>query len=54
MTDLNRRHFLAAGAAATAGAMLSGPAQAAAPKDPMPAKWDETYDVVVILSLIHI
>ena len=50
MTDLNRRHFLAAGAAATAGAMLSGPAQAAAPKDPMPAKWDETYDVVVIGS----
>ena len=28
MTDLNRRHFLAAGAAATAGAMLSGPAYA--------------------------
>ena len=50
MTDLNRRHFLAAGAAATAGAMLSGPAQAAAPKDPMPAKWDEEVDVLIVGS----
>ena len=49
MADLSRRAFLGTGTAMGLGAMLA-PAAEAKPYDPMPAKWDETYDVVVIGS----
>ena len=45
MTAMNRRHFLSAGAALTAGA-LAAPAMAV----PLnaPAKWDAEYDIVIV------
>ena len=49
MTGLNRRSFLIAGSAAAAGTVLPAAASAKC-TDPMPAKWDETVDVLVIGS----
>lgn len=48
MTTLKRRTFLSAGAAAALGT-VSGIAQAKS-FDPMPAQWDENFDVIVIGS----
>lgn len=48
MTSLNRRSFLAATAAAAVGS-ISTCVQAKA-HDPMPKKWDEEFDVIVIGS----
>ena len=51
--ELSRRGFLK-GAAAVAGMAMGGlaasPSEAAAVWDPLPRKWDETYDVVIIGS----
>ena len=45
--NLSRRKFLGSAAAATAAAVTSVPALAAANAQAAPAKWDETVDVVV-------
>lgn len=45
---LNRREFAKAAVAATGVGFLA-PARAAC-VDPMPAKWDETFDVIVVGS----
>ena len=48
MTDLSRRNWLKAAAGTT---LLAGTSLATAKGvDPMPEKWDETFDVVVIGS----
>ena len=49
MTTFNRRQFLVSGAAATTVGLLATSAQAKA-IDPMPAKWDEETDVLVVGS----
>ena len=49
MTNMNRRRFLFTGMAATAGTALTMSAQAK-PVELMPAKWDETVDVIVVGS----
>ena len=49
MTNLSRRSLLLSAAAGTVAATASAASQAAC-KNPMPAKWDEHYDVVVIGS----
>ena len=49
MTNMNRRHFLMTGVAAATGSTLTMSAQAK-PVEPMPAKWDETVDVIVVGS----
>lgn len=49
MTNLSRRSLLLSAAAGTVAATASAASHAAC-KDPMPAKWDEHYDVVVIGS----
>lgn len=49
MADLSRRAFLGTGTAMGLGAMLA-PAAEAKPYDPMPAKWDEEVDVLIVGS----
>ena len=49
MTQFTRRNLLAGGALASAGALLTPSAQAKG-IDPMPTKWDETVDVLVVGS----
>ena len=49
MTRMTRRHLLTTGAAATATTLLTNVAEAK-PYDPMPKKWDETVDVLVVGS----
>ena len=50
-TNLQRRTFLSAGAAGAALALTAASQSArAACVDPMPAKWDETFDVIVVGS----
>ena len=49
MADLSRRAFLGTGTAMGLGAMLA-PAAEAKPYDPMPAKWDEEMDVLIVGS----
>ena len=46
--SINRRNLL--GASITAGLAAAAPAAFAHPAAKMPAKWDETFDVVVIGS----
>ena len=45
MSELSRRSFLISGSAVAAGTLLA-PAASAKCTDPMPAKWDETVDVI--------
>ena len=49
MTSMNRRHFLGA---AAAGALTTAASASMAAANPckLPAKWDETYDMVVVGS----
>ena len=49
MTSMNRRHFLGA---AAAGALTTAATSSMAAVNPcmLPAKWDETYDMVVVGS----
>ena len=49
MTELNRRSFLIGSGAAVVGTCLTSTASAA-PIEPMPAKWDESVDVIVVGS----
>ena len=49
IADLSRRAFLGTGTAMGLGAMLA-PAAEAKPYDPMPAKWDEEVDVLIVGS----
>ena len=49
MADLSRRAFLGTGTAMGLGAMLA-PAAEAKPYDPMPTKWDEEVDVLIVGS----
>ena len=50
-TNLQRRTFLSAGAAGAALALTAASQSArAACVDPMPVKWDETFDVIVVGS----
>ena len=49
MNTLNRRKFLSSSALLATSSLISVTANAAC-KDPMPAKWDEEVDVIVVGS----
>lgn len=49
MNTLNRRKFLSSSALLATSSLISVTANAAC-KDPMPAKWDEEVDVIVVVQ----
>lgn len=49
MNPLNRRKFLSSSALLATSSLISITANAAS-KDPMPAKWDEEVDIIVVGS----
>ena len=49
MNTLNRRKFLSSSALLATSSLITVTANAAA-KDPMPAKWDEEADIIVVGS----
>lgn len=49
MSEMSRRSLLIGGSAAALGSIVARGA-VAAPSEPMPKKWDETVDVLVVGS----